>query len=199
MPLVKSFCHTRSAQMEKSQRGRGLSYFSGFFFSPTGIFMVQNQGKTHHISWNICRCWLWNVYTWDKQTTWYGWALPCGKSYHYHSFQGYSDVTIYYFEASQYLIFSILKGGCKVTFCYKNMHWYFVGICFTDLFLCRTYEQLIKMMLGNLTNTSGWSHKTFNPQGIKINTNNSLPQQTFCLPRSPFNLGTFHTPQKCLY
>ena len=49
----------------------------------------------------------------------------------------------------------------------KNMHWYLVGICFTDLFSCRTY-QLIKTMLGNLTNTSAWSHQTFNPQGIKI-------------------------------
>ena len=49
MPSVKSFCHTSSAQMEKSQRGRGLSYFSGFFFSPTSIFMVQNQGKLHEI------------------------------------------------------------------------------------------------------------------------------------------------------
>ena len=48
MPSVKSFCHTSSAQMEKSQRGRGLSYFSGFFFSPTGIFMVQSQGKSRH-------------------------------------------------------------------------------------------------------------------------------------------------------
>ena len=48
MPSVKSFCHTSSAQMEKSQRGRGLSYFSGFFFSPTDIFMVQNQGKSQH-------------------------------------------------------------------------------------------------------------------------------------------------------
>ena len=48
MPSVKSFCHTSSAQMEKSQRGRGLSYFSGFFFSLTGIFMVQNQGKSQH-------------------------------------------------------------------------------------------------------------------------------------------------------
>ena len=37
MPSVKSFCHTSSAQMEKSQRGRGLLYFSGFFFFPTGI------------------------------------------------------------------------------------------------------------------------------------------------------------------
>ena len=48
MPSVKSFCHTSSAHMEKSQRGRGLSYFSGFFFFPTGIFMVQNQGKSQH-------------------------------------------------------------------------------------------------------------------------------------------------------
>ena len=48
MPSVKSFCRTSSAQMEKSQRGRGLSYFSGFFFSPTSIFMVQNQGKSQH-------------------------------------------------------------------------------------------------------------------------------------------------------
>ena len=48
MPSVKSFCHTSSAQMEKPQKGRGLSYFSGFFFSPTGIFMVQNQGKSQH-------------------------------------------------------------------------------------------------------------------------------------------------------
>ena len=31
-----------------TQRGRGLSYFSGFFFSPTGIFMVQNQRKSQH-------------------------------------------------------------------------------------------------------------------------------------------------------
>ena len=67
----------------------------------------------------------------------------------------------------------------------KNMHWYLVGICFTDLFLCRTYEQLIKMMLENLTNTSAWSHNTFNPQGIKININNSLPQQTFACHVAP--------------
>ena len=33
--------------MEKSQRGRGLSHFSGFF-SPTGIFTVQNQRKSQH-------------------------------------------------------------------------------------------------------------------------------------------------------
>ena len=34
--------------MEKSQRGRGkgLSYFSGFFFSPTGIFMVKSGKVT---------------------------------------------------------------------------------------------------------------------------------------------------------
>ena len=42
---------------------------------------------------------------------------PClgGKliiAYHCHSFQGCYDVTMYYFEASQYLIVSILMGGC---------------------------------------------------------------------------------------
>ena len=46
------------------------------------------------------------------------WMSPAlQESYHCHSFQGYSNVTIYYFEASQYLIFSILMGGCKVSFC----------------------------------------------------------------------------------
>ena len=36
---------------------------------------------------------------------------PCHvESYHSHSFQGYSDVTIYYFEVSQYLIVSTLMG-----------------------------------------------------------------------------------------
>ena len=34
-----------------------------------------------------------------------------------HSRVTYSDVTIYYFEASQYLIVSILMGGYKVPFC----------------------------------------------------------------------------------
>ena len=50
VPSVKSFCHTSSAQMEKPQRGggMGLSYFSRFFFSTTGIFTVQNQGKSQH-------------------------------------------------------------------------------------------------------------------------------------------------------
>ena len=57
MPLVKSFCHTNSAQMKKISEGkgalpyqevRGLLYFLGFFFSPTGISRVQNQGKSKH-------------------------------------------------------------------------------------------------------------------------------------------------------
>ena len=50
MPSVKSFCHTSSAQMEKPQRGRGKGVIILFrvFFSPTGIFMVQNQGKSQH-------------------------------------------------------------------------------------------------------------------------------------------------------
>ena len=51
MPAVKSFCQTSSAQMEKSQRGRGLLYFSGFFVFITGIFMVQNQGKSHYMKY----------------------------------------------------------------------------------------------------------------------------------------------------
>ena len=118
MPSVKSFCHTSSAQMEKSQRGRGKSYFSGFFFSPTGIFMAQNQGKSQHYMKYLQVLALECLHL--RQTDhliWMSPSLPCRKSYHCHSFQGYSDVTIYYFEASQYLIFSILMGGCKVPFC----------------------------------------------------------------------------------
>ena len=56
MPLVKSFCHTNSAELKISQRGRalpyqevrGLLYFLWFFFSPTGIFRVCNQGKSQN-------------------------------------------------------------------------------------------------------------------------------------------------------
>ena len=173
----------------------GNHTFQGFSFLQL-VFLWHKIRESHNITWNICKCWLWNVYTWDKQTTWYGWALPCRKSYHCHSFQGYSDLLFRSFS-----VFNIqhFNGWMQGAILLKNMHRYFVGICFADLFLCRTHEQLIKMVLENLTNTSVWSHKTFNPQGIKININNSLPQQTFCLPRSPFNLGTFHTPQKCLY
>ena len=41
-------CLSHKFSTNGTQRGRGLSYFSGFFFSPTGIFMVQNQGKSQH-------------------------------------------------------------------------------------------------------------------------------------------------------
>ena len=101
--------------MEKSQRGKGLSYFSGFFFSPTGIFMVQNQGKLQHYMKYLQVLALECLHL--RQTGHLIWMSPALKSYHCHSFQGYSDVTIYYFEASKYLIFSILMGGCKVPFC----------------------------------------------------------------------------------
>ena len=56
MPLVKSLSHKFSTN-EKTSEGkgalpyqevRGLLYFLGFFFSPTGIFGVQNQGKSQH-------------------------------------------------------------------------------------------------------------------------------------------------------
>ena len=198
MPSVKSFCLTSSAQMEKPQRGRGLSYFSGFFFSPTGIFMVQNQGKSQHYMKYLQMLALECLHL--RQTDHLIWMSPAlqeklslpfipGLLWCNHLlFPSFSVFNIQHFN-----------GWMQGAILLKSMHWYFVGICFTDWFLCRTHEQLIKMMLENLTNTSAWSHRTFNPQGIKINTNNSLPQQTFCLPRSPFNLGTFHTPQKCLY
>ena len=178
--------------------GRGLSYFSGFFFSPTGIFMVQNQGKSQHYMKYLQVLALECLHL--RQTDHLilmGPALQEKLSlpfipgllwYNHLLFQSFSVFNIQHFN-----------GWMQGAILLKNIRWYFVGICFTDLFSCRTHEQLIKMMLENLTNTSAWSHKTFNPQGIKININNSLPQQTFCLPRSPFNLATFHTPQKCLY
>ena len=58
MPLVKSFCHTNSADQTENipegkgalpyQEVRGLLYFLWFFFSPTGIFRVCNQGKSQN-------------------------------------------------------------------------------------------------------------------------------------------------------
>ena len=47
MPLVKSFCHTSSAQMEKSQRGRGkwvIILFRVFLFS-NWYFYGTKSGK----------------------------------------------------------------------------------------------------------------------------------------------------------
>ena len=120
MPLVKSFCHTNLAQLKISQRGKGLfdikrsgGYCTFYVFS---FLQLVFLGYIHEIFPGVGSV---SVYTWHKQNTWYGWALPCRKRYHCHSFQGYSDVTIYYFEASQYLIVSILMSGCKVPFCYK--------------------------------------------------------------------------------
>ena len=76
--------------------------------------MVQNQGKTtlHKIFAGVGS----GMLTLETNRP-LDMDEPCRKSYHCHSFQGYSDVTIYYFEASQHLIFSILMGGCKVPFC----------------------------------------------------------------------------------
>ena len=56
MPLVKSFSHKFSTNEKMSegkgalpyQEVRGLLCFLGFSFSPTGIFGVQNQGKSQH-------------------------------------------------------------------------------------------------------------------------------------------------------
>ena len=45
MPSVKSFCHTSSAQLEKSQTGRGLLYsVSGVFF-PNWYVYGTKSGK----------------------------------------------------------------------------------------------------------------------------------------------------------
>ena len=56
MPLVDSLSHKFSTNEKVSegkealpyQEVRGLLYFLGFFFSPTSIFGVQNQGKSQH-------------------------------------------------------------------------------------------------------------------------------------------------------
>ena len=125
MPLVISFHHTNSAELKISQRGRELFHikrsggyytFYGFSFLQL-VFLGYVIRESHKITWNIPGIGSGSVYTWHKQTTWYGRALPCRKNYHSHSFQGYSDVTIYYFEVSQYLIVSTLMGGCKMPFC----------------------------------------------------------------------------------
>ena len=58
MPLVKRLSHKFSTN-EKILEGKGaLSYqevrglyFLGFFFSPTGILRVQNQGKSHYMKY----------------------------------------------------------------------------------------------------------------------------------------------------
>ena len=119
MPLVKSFCHTNSAELKISQRGRGLFHikrsggyytFYGFSFLQL-VFLGYVIRESHKITWNISRHWLWKCLH-LTQTDHLIWMSPATrKSYHSHSFQGYSDVTIYYFEVSQYLIVSTLMGA----------------------------------------------------------------------------------------
>ena len=48
--------------------------------------------------------------------------LPWGKTYHCHSFQGYSDITMYYLEASQYLNGQHFNGWMQGTILLKNKH-----------------------------------------------------------------------------
>ena len=149
--------------MVKSQRGKGVSYFSGFFFSSTSIFMVQNQGKSQHYMKYLQVLALECLHL--RQTDHLIWMSPTLQEklswpfilgllwYNPLLFRSLSVFNIQHFNG-------YLQGAILL----KNMYWYFVGICFTDLFLCRTYEQLIKMMLGNLTNTSARSHKTLSPR-----------------------------------
>ena len=124
MPLVKRLSH-KSSTNEKISEGKGaliyqevkgLLYFLGFFFSSTGIFGVQNQGKSQHYMKYF------QVPTLEclhlTQTDHLIWMSPAlSENLSLPFFQGYSDAIIYYFQASQYLIFSILMGGCKVPFC----------------------------------------------------------------------------------
>ena len=67
MPLVESFCHTNSAELKISQRGRGFFHikrsggyytFYGFSFLQL-VFLGYVIRESHKITWNISRHWLW--------------------------------------------------------------------------------------------------------------------------------------------
>ena len=114
MPLVKSFCHTNSAQLKMAlpyQEVRGLLYFLQFFFSPTGIFRYIIR-ESHKITQALAL----KVFTLDTNR-----PLDMDEPY----LAGkviiaiYSRVTLQLFIISKLpsLKVSILMGGCKVPFC----------------------------------------------------------------------------------
>ena len=124
MPLVKSFCHTNSEQIKISQgewdssisRGQWVIILLEFFFSPTGIFRVHNQGKSQNYI-KYFQVLALEVFILDTNRP-LDMDEPALREKLTLPFipPEYSDVTVYYFEASQYLIVSILMGGCKVPF-----------------------------------------------------------------------------------
>ena len=142
IPLVKSFCHTSSAQMEKSQKGRALSYFWGFFFSPTGIFMVQNQGKSHHYMKYLQVLALECLHL--RQTDHLIWMSPAlQETLSLPFIPGLLWCNHLLFRSFSVFNIQNFNGWMQGAILLKNMHWCFVGICFTDLFLCRTYVRTV--------------------------------------------------------
>ena len=133
MLSVKSFCHTSSAQMEKFQRGRGLSYFSGFFSSPTGIFMVQSQGKSQHYVEYLQVLALECLYL--RQTDHLIWMSPALQEKLSLLFiPGLLRCNHLLFWSFSVFNIQHFNGWMQGAILLKNMHWYFVGICFANLF-----------------------------------------------------------------